>query len=924
MSDSGRISEENQTSNRDSVEAQDFLRSLQKQGTIRKRRAKKKTTFFDNFFNGRFNFQEKPKPEKQNPLKPKFSLVRKGKDDGKPLASPPFLTFNSTLLDKDIKLGNLREKFYQNAGGNLDTEEFEIIAKEIQNEAFFNQAADVASESKTSRVSSIFSLEKIQSMASNCRDLSSSKEASETAFHGFLAMMLSRRKDKEALVHLEKAFEKLGSLKQIKVPFNSVKLLKTAISALKDRLDVLRNGKSEIYSPLEFSSQEAFDEYAKQASQDIQHLIKSNEKRLAKLKRKKIYSPRGIFPVSMYSWIVGSNHSENTYTSDSKQISNSPTLSERDAHFQYMLLFLILLSYDNQDDDLRVESFFLSSLEMNVSRLRDSTLAKLSENSHVVLHAFRSVYLISNQFSRLLSLQAFVSQGKSSDVFWKSLLSIKNSLNDKSHPLTKSEVSRSADLLQIAVDWGCACLKNYQFAFRSNLKGLIAMEYCLKFLDLNSEKLANIASLTATQGYQVIKNESKHNVPVSGTRDQLSYIEKKALDSLGCTIDSPKHLIVLLKTLEAEVRKDSIFFMIRQNENSRALEFARRVSDYYLAFAMTDSQLLLRALVDQLEEEKQSPRSNVGSPSEKHTVSPKQFSDMINRVSTMYTFGVSKTPAEVPSYHFDGTILLIYNEIKNVYTALKSFVGENYKLPEIHPQVWFEPFVDQWIDKQRFEFFDNGRIARTIDLDNFHPSGNSSGASLGSSSLLDLFQFMYLMAECFKKLPYCADQALNFSRVLSDIIQDYMKRIADMLREDLKKEAMLDIWGLRPKKNGPGPCKETISFELAVPRELITRLNNLQLCRKHLLDLLLHIDLEKAYGNVPIISVDTVATIKLRDVEVDFSLDYDTELPSGLLLEDAFKQLDGILFEVESSIALGVSLILHFHVLLIFNFYIVT
>ncbi len=158
---------------------------------------------------------------------------------------------------------------------------------------------------------------------------------------------------------------------------------------------------------------------------------------------------------------------------------------------------------------------------------------------------------------------------------------------------------------------------------------------------------------------------------------------------------------------------------------------------------------------------------------------------------------------------------------------------------------------------------------------------------------------LYRISESFKTLPYSSSQAIEFSILISLVVQDYARKIACILNEGLKHESSKEMWGWLVKQ-------EMEDYESFLPIKILSCLNNLQSCRKYLIELIVHIDFEQTYEK-GLSDVDDKKDIvtSINFLELDFN--EKIVIPPDFQCESAFDEINRLVFQAESSFAFGVS-----------------
>jgi hypothetical protein len=566
---------------------------------------------------------------------------------------------------------------------------------------------------------------------------------------------------------------------------------------------------------------------------------------------------------------------------------NSMNWNEEDEKmlvWDLMLLGQVLIQSDNPSRNLSIPRF-ISGQHNDATYSFDHTRPSLvwSKDSQVCAEAFIKYYGASFHALHLLIIEFLLHDLGTSTAYWHLLSYCIESILLNQLPMTNWESKLWNEQKTKVRQWTKDCILSYQHSFRgvfsSSEESVQSLSGCLqvyKKLVSGEEEfikdLENTVYGSCNDHYSLIlasvREEHKKNLETQET--------------VEARVKCPKEMVYLLATLAAEFQKDVNAFKVSASNCPLVSKFLKLLSDSYLSIVVTEIQILLRLwwekLVGVAEDEKRrltspSPRSRFG------------FSWLLEEV-----------PEKVRRQPLDPHIFAILDNFKSVFESFSEFLDGD--IPDIHPQVWFEPFVNSWILYQKDEFLDSGRIERAIDQDDWKPS-----ASLCSSSLLDIFRFIHRVAERFLSLPYSKDQALAFAQLVSDIIEKYIQAISDLCLFDLDLEDKRLMWGIRRVPVRPNTSETELI--VALPNELITRLNNIQLCRQQLIQLLSFVDLEKAYSNVSILSSSKLEDLTQAEDLNDY-VEESTEIPPGLNCEATFKTITRILHTIERRFAEGV------------------
>lgn len=172
----------------------------------------------------------------------------------------------------------------------------------------------------------------------------------------------------------------------------------------------------------------------------------------------------------------------------------------------------------------------------------------------------------------------------------------------------------------------------------------------------------------------------------------------------------------------------------------------------------------------------------------------------------------------------DPYIFQLYSELRKLY----EFFAPHVDLPDINVGEHFAPFVERWLEVQKQQF-SSTRVDSAINSDTWLALGDT----MCTTSVIDVFALLYPLADAFQHAPFSSAQAVSFAELLSETVKYYVKRLADMLLDDVSEV--------------PGELTEIVAL----------RMNDIHISKVKLSDLLKDINLEKAYGQPPKLTENT-------------------------------------------------------------------
>lgn len=211
-----------------------------------------------------------------------------------------------------------------------------------------------------------------------------------------------------------------------------------------------------------------------------------------------------------------------------------------------------------------------------------------------------------------------------------------------------------------------------------------------------------------------------------------------------------------------------------------------------------------------------------------------------------------------PELEIDPNVWQLYQELKRFYDHLKKIHKKSQKyvrrkndsdpgfiLPAIHYNNHYEDIIKHWCDYQSMKYTSpcNGMVVRIIANDKWQPL---SSKSLYSTSVIDLFTVMEPLSDWFTSLPYTRQNLIDFSSLLTNIVEKYVESIAQKaeneLMNELKKKEMTFY---RTAEN-----EEKSQYVWEFPSTLVLCINDIIMAKTQLIQLLSNSMLDQRYTDV--------------------------------------------------------------------------
>jgi hypothetical protein len=237
----------------------------------------------------------------------------------------------------------------------------------------------------------------------------------------------------------------------------------------------------------------------------------------------------------------------------------------------------------------------------------------------------------------------------------------------------------------------------------------------------------------------------------------------------------------------------------------------------------------------------------------------------------------------------------IFSLYKSLRTFLDKLDAYDHNCVEML-QKNFYYYIDNWIKNQRKEY--PLRLKRALEFD------KEVSGSHRSSSVFDMISLLYPMTEVFKETPFNLEHALEFAKLISEIIIKYVDHIRSDILEYMDSQIKLSS---RSKLWSFHSAKENNPLGMELPSKILTSFNNIVTARIKLRDMLVHVNIEKFAENE---SDRNVNSFKLID-SVNESSDKENWNGYGNINEilhcsNTFQHIEHSLLEISRKITEGV------------------
>jgi hypothetical protein len=664
------------------------------------------------------------------------------------------------------------------------------------------------------------------------------------------------------------------------------------------RIDKLKNGENSVYNPEKMEHFEAFWKSFEKSDAASSFLTSRADANRFRVFQKSI-SPVKPFRTNNMIYlsrlfICGCGKTRNQNLGDNNFLSRAESLSEPISSFQrkknqfncslvqkdiseaksheiILILTLMVMHFDGFN--LGSDEFHFTPIargsKWNFEKQNPIKFRCPTPRSWDLIDTVSAFLCVSPSFSRLIALNLLLGKLSSHFTFWDAVCPIMEYLNGRLKTMTLLETQIHDYLCSILHEWTISCLINFNCALSSTLGEKSDAENCLKLALLTKQtSLYSICERIALLSYQEMKLSLKEQFLNSEPEGPSSFDDTNSPISIKNQI---KYLGAISRALFEDIKKE----LTGLSEITK--EFLMNAWRELFTHFIADTQMLLLRSSDMIFD----LDDQFISPSTENL-----------KNNSIYQLGFS-------SGSLESLILMLYEEVQKLYSKFQSVIPVN-SIPKLRPQVWFFPFVNNWIDRQR-KLFLNGRVQRSIDEDNWNPVGDS----LCSSSLFDVFAMLYRLSERFKNLPYSNSQAIDLARLISRIVQDYARKIGLILNESLKDENLKEMWGWTRQEGSN-------DYKIVIPMKILSCLNNLQSSWKYLIELVVHIDFEQTLENA-LHDVDekkeTIEPVNFLEVKWDCET---PSIPPEFHCDAAFDEINRLVFQAESGFAYGVKFCVQF------------
>jgi hypothetical protein len=571
---------------------------------------------------------------------------------------------------------------------------------------------------------------------------------------------------------------------------------------------------------------------------------------------------------------VLSSHEKELQTSIAPN-ADADDLQHYDSTSNFQDLLLLFFQFENMGVDISSEQVVIQSKIHTISPTARQVLERFVEISDVPLHLFYLHYFV------LLSKNLTDSE----EFFQEVLRLLSNLLELRSGPSSVQWMNSESNVFHLSIAvlfvWCQTCLLWYHVTFPST-EDQQAFKACIKTLKvlrefIESNHIDALAEANLEDSWS--KFISKH-VELAILR-RYFIIVRRAAPPIESSENTPKQAPLELPTKEPML-ENYLSSASNQSEDEGTMSdrisnvFNRAKFKFWSASKKEEAQIPVSVEIVKLDDLDEKEFKDMNIKSLKHLV---KVLDDISKDVKMDVENRKFAFSEVDGFDFQKVVCntyfpLVWSDFQlslrkenqalakldavlhSVHSRLKKFYGliaSVIDLPDLLLQPWFSPFIDRWLDEQKLEFQEK-RVKRAIDLDKELPGSKCS------SSVIDLFSFLFPMGDLFKLAPYDEAQAMKFAKIVMQIIDLYISMMRDMFLKQLPKAEGVAQATLTKRQDADGESY----FEIQYPSRVLSFLNNIITCRQMLQEMLIKVDLEAVYENKPILHDDVVNEVDAK------------------------------------------------------------